>query len=74
MLFRSALIPQEFLLFENSGSEDLGDVVDPRFQMARISIRVPWHDTLVYVPLVNEVARRFAVRLGDKALSQSPAQ
>ena len=63
----AALIPQEFLLFENSGSDDLGDVVDSRFQVARISIRVPWHDTLVYVPLVNEVARRFAVRLGDKA-------
>ncbi len=64
----AALIPQEFLLFENSGSDDLEDVVDSRFQVARLSIRVPWHDTLVYLPLVDEVARRFEARLGDTAV------
>ena len=63
----AALIPQEFLLFENSGSDDLEHVVDSRFQTARITIRAPWHDTLVYLPLIDEIARRFEVRLGDNA-------
>lgn len=55
-----ALIPQEFLLFENSGSEDLQDVVDSRFQQARITIKVPWRDALSYVPFIQEIEQRFA--------------
>ena len=42
-----ALIPQEFLLFENSGSDDLEDVVDSQFQMARFTIKVPWLDAVM---------------------------
>ncbi len=49
------LIPQEFLLFENSGSDDLEDVVDSRFQIARISVKVPWQDALHYVPFIKQV-------------------
>lgn len=49
------LIPQEFLLFENSGSDDLEDVVDSRFQLARITIKVPWQDALHYVPFITQV-------------------
>lgn len=55
-----ALIPQEFLLFENSGSEDLQDVVDSSFQRARITIKVPWRDALSYVPFMQEIEHRFA--------------
>lgn len=55
-----ALIPQEFLLFENSGSDDLEDVVDSMFQKARISIKVPWRDALSYVPFIQEIEHRFA--------------
>jgi predicted RND superfamily exporter protein len=55
----AALIPQEFLLFENSGSDDLQDVVDSRFQQARISIKVPWRDALSYVPFIKEIEQRF---------------
>ncbi|RTZ94749.1 MAG: RND transporter [Deltaproteobacteria bacterium] len=54
-----ALIPQEFLLFENSGSDDLQDVVDTRFQQARISIKVPWRDALSYVPFIKAIEKRF---------------
>lgn len=53
------LIPQEFLLFENSGSDDLQDVVDSRFQKARITIKVPWDDALAYVPFMQEIEKRF---------------
>lgn len=36
------LIAQEFLLFENSGSDDLEDVVDSQFQKSRFTIKMPW--------------------------------
>ncbi len=52
------LIPQEFLLFENSGSDDLEDVVDSRFQLARITIKVPWQDAMSYVPFISQVETR----------------
>jgi len=61
------LIPQEFLLFENTGSDDLETVIDSRFQVARVSIRVPWRDTLAYVPLLREVEDRFKEVLGERA-------
>lgn len=35
------LIAQELLLFENSGSDDLEDVVDSQFRLARISLKTP---------------------------------
>lgn len=56
----AALIPQEFLLFENSGSDDLQDVIDSRFQLARITIKVPWRDSLAYVPFIKEMEQRFS--------------
>ena len=36
------LVAQELLLFENSGSDDLEDVVDSQFSKARITIKLPW--------------------------------
>jgi predicted RND superfamily exporter protein len=54
-----ALIPQEFLLFENSGSDDLQDFVDSRFSKARVTIKVPWRDALSYVPFIKEIEGRF---------------
>ncbi len=60
------LIPQEFLLFENSGSDDLEDVVDSRFQLARITIKVPWQDALYYVPFIEEVESRGQEIFGSK--------
>lgn len=61
------LIPQEFLLFENSGSDDLGDLVDTQFRLARFTMRVPWRDTLVYPPFIRDVETRFRGVFGDKA-------
>ena len=57
------LVSQELLLFENSGSDDLEDVVDSQFSKARITIKLPWtdavksHDVLAYVK--SEAAKRF---------------
>ena len=58
------LIPQEFLLFENSGSDDLQDVVDSRFAKARFTVKVPWRDTLEYVPFLREIETMFQETLG----------
>ena len=54
-----ALIPQEFLLFENSGSDDLQDFVDSRFSKARVTIKVPWRDALTYVPFIANIEDLF---------------
>jgi hypothetical protein len=61
-----ALIPQEFLLFENSGSDDLEDVVDSRFQIARVTIKVPWFDAIKYVPFMQHIEKKFSETFGDE--------
>jgi predicted RND superfamily exporter protein len=40
------LVSQELLLFENSGSDDLEDVVDSQFSKARVTIKLPWTDAV----------------------------
>ncbi len=69
-----ALIPQEFLLFENSGSDDLQDFVDSRFQLARITIKVPWQDSLAYVPFIKEIEQRFSTAFADLDKAGKPVQ
>jgi predicted RND superfamily exporter protein len=49
------LVAQELLLFENSGSDDLEDFVDSRFSTARVTLRVPWTDAVVYPPLLEQL-------------------
>ncbi|MBW1804639.1 MAG: MMPL family transporter, partial [Deltaproteobacteria bacterium] len=61
------LIPQELLLFENSGSDDLEDVVDSQFRLARFTIKVPWQDAIGYVPFLREIDQRIKGSLGDHA-------
>jgi len=62
------LIPQEFLLFENSGSDDLNDVIDSRFQIARITLKVPWEDALLYRPFISDIKERFEEEFSDQVL------
>ena len=50
-----ALIPQEFLLFENSGSDDLEDLVDSSFSKARMTFKLPWMEAGEYTALNNEI-------------------
>jgi hypothetical protein len=42
------LIAQEFLLFENSGSDDLEDLVDSQFRQARLTLKGPWLEVGTY--------------------------
>lgn len=62
-----ALIPQEFLLFENSGSDDLEKVIDSSYRLARLTIQVPWLDIFYYMPLLEKIETRFETELGDRA-------
>jgi hydrophobe/amphiphile efflux-3 (HAE3) family protein len=53
------IVAQEFLLFENSGSDDLEDVVDSQFSMARFTVKAPFTDALKYQQLMMDVDRYF---------------
>jgi len=47
------LVSQELLLFENSGSDDLEDVVDSQFSKARVTIKLPWIDVIKAIEVLN---------------------
>ena len=53
------LIAQEFLLFENTGSDDLEDVVDSQFSKARFTIKAPFKDAVQYGKFINTVETYF---------------
>ncbi|MCI5224674.1 MAG: RND transporter, partial [Candidatus Electrothrix sp. AR4] len=53
------LIPQEFLLFENSGSDDLEDFTDSQFSKARFTIKVPFRDAVAYTDFIQAVNAHF---------------
>jgi len=49
------LAAQELTLFENTGSDDLEDVVDSQFKKARITIKLPWQDSIEAVKVLSYV-------------------
>jgi len=59
------LIAQEFLLFENSGSDDLEDFVDSQFSKARFTIKMPWTDSIYLDRLAVDLEKRFHQQLGN---------
>ncbi len=59
------LIAQEFLLFANSGSDDLEDFVDSQFSKARFTIKMPWGDAILYKDFMTELEGKFHNHLGD---------
>jgi predicted RND superfamily exporter protein len=61
------LVSQELFLFENSGSDDLEDVVDTTFETGRITIKVPYVDGSQYVAFGEAVTEIFERNLGDLA-------
>jgi len=38
------LVAQELFLFENTGTDDLEDLVDSQFSKARLTVKLPWSD------------------------------
>jgi len=61
-----ALIPQEFLLFENSGSDDLEDFVDASFSKARITFKLPWMEAGEYTEISDTLKKMLQERLGNE--------
>jgi predicted RND superfamily exporter protein len=59
------LVAQELLLFENSGSDDLEDVVDSLFRTARVTLRVPWMDAFAYPAQLDDLQARVTPILGE---------
>jgi predicted RND superfamily exporter protein len=49
------LVAQEFLLFENSGSDDLEQLVDPQFQRARLTMNLPYASPVLYQPFISRM-------------------
>ena len=60
-----ALIPQEFLLFQNSGSDDLEDFVDSSFSQARITFKLPWMEAGEYAEISDKLTNILKEGLGD---------
>ncbi len=61
------LIAQELLLFENSGSDDLEDVVDSQFSKLRVAMKLPWVDAVKYEEIIERVRGAFEETLGESA-------
>ena len=59
------LIPQEFLLFENSGSDDLEDFVDGSFSKARVTFKLPWMEAGEYAEISDKLTAMLKEGLGD---------
>jgi predicted RND superfamily exporter protein len=59
------LIAQELLLFENSGTDDLEELTDTGFSMARVTIMTPWVDAMVFPPFLAELREQLEDVLGD---------
>jgi predicted RND superfamily exporter protein len=60
------LVAQELLLFENSGTDDLEGLVDSQFSRARISMRIPWTDWMLYPPFLEEMRQHTEEIFGDE--------
>jgi uncharacterized protein len=56
------LIAQEFLLFENSGADDLEDVMDRSAAKVRFTIKSPFGDAVDYSRLIHRVRAHFNER------------
>ena len=59
------LIAQEFLLFENSGSDDMEDFVDSQFSKANLIMKVPYDDAVVYARFLGRIREHFDTTYPD---------
>jgi predicted RND superfamily exporter protein len=60
-------VAQELLLFENSGSDDTEELVDSEFQKARLTLRIPFVDALLFPELIEDIDALLAKRLEGRA-------
>ncbi len=62
-----ALVAQELLLFENSGADDLGNLVDTEFSKGRMIILTKWEDGVEKQRFIDRVGDRIVATMGDTA-------
>ena len=55
-----ALTSQELFLFENSGSDDLEDVVDTQFSKVRVTHKMPWKDSWDFLGMLKHIKDVYA--------------
>lgn len=60
-----ALLSQELLLFENSGTDELMGVADAQFSKARFIMVLPAVDSILYKPYLDTLKVRFKEIMGD---------
>ncbi len=53
------LVAQEFLLFSNSGSDDLEKVTDSEFRRARVTVKLPFDDARLYRYFTDLIRQHF---------------
>lgn len=58
------VVSQELLLFENGGSDDLEKFSDSQFRIARLSLRLPQSDGVLYQRFLEELEAGLAATLG----------
>ncbi len=51
------LIAQEFFLFQNSGTDDLEDLVDTQFSKTHMTAKVPWNDSVTYFGFISYLTK-----------------
>ena len=54
-----ALVSQELLLFENSGSDDLEDIVDSQFSKVRVTHKLPWKDSIDSLAMIDYIKAKY---------------
>ncbi|MBT4363088.1 MAG: MMPL family transporter, partial [Desulfobacteraceae bacterium] len=63
------LTAQEFLLFENSGSDDLEDVTDSQFTKTRFTIKVPFIDAIAYTGFIKYAEKYFTSNYSEEKIT-----
>ncbi|MFV0334844.1 MAG: efflux RND transporter permease subunit [Tropicimonas sp.] len=63
------LVAREFLMFENSASNDLPDFVDSNYQQTRLTVRVPWLEAGQYAGLIDRIESELETRLAPVGVS-----
>lgn len=59
------VVAQEYLLFENSGSDDLERIVDNQFSQTRITIKTPWVDAVVCKKFIDKIQQQLQDRFQE---------
>jgi predicted RND superfamily exporter protein len=61
------LIAQELFLFANSGSDDLEDFVDSQFSKARLTLKMPYVDAILFNQFIEEIDEQLRIIFADEA-------